>query len=154
MKARIVAGVTAGTLAAASVFIVGWEGNKKKPYLDVGGVPTACAGVTKGIDFARLYSDDECKAMNAEQIAIHAQEVMACVKRDVTPDEQIALISFAYNVGSSQACGSTLMAKLNRGEYWCDELLRWNKVQGTEVRGLTNRRAAERQLCIKGRSGA
>ena len=150
---RVAAGVGAAVIAGASVFILKWEGNPTKPYLDVGAVPTVCAGVTKGIDLSRIYTPEECSQMNAEQIRIHAEEVLSCVRREIHTDEQIALISFAYNVGSSQACGSTLMRKLNAGEPYCDEYMRWNKVQGTEVRGLTNRRAAERQLCIKGRSG-
>lgn len=150
MNIKAKAGLTAATLAAASLFIIGWEGNPTKPYLDVGGVPTACAGVTKGIDFSKIYTAKECAEMNATQIQIHAQEVLTCVKRPVSQDEQVALISFAYNVGSSQACGSTLMRKLNANESYCDEYLRWDKVNRVPVRGLTNRRTAERALCIRG----
>ena len=154
MNKRVVAGgLSAATLAAASLFIIGWEGNKNKPYLDFGGVPTACAGVTKGIDFSRIYTPEECSAMNATQIQIHAQEVLACVKRDVTQDEQVALVSLAYNAGSSAICKSTLMRKLNANDSYCDEYLRWNLVNGKPVRGLTNRRTAERALCLRASNG-
>lgn len=142
--------LAAGTLAAATVFIVAWEGNKTKPYLDVGGIPTACAGVTKGIDFSRIYTAEECAAMNAREIEAHAADVLRCVSRETSEPEKIALVSFAYNVGATQACGSTLMAKLNRGEYYCAELLRWDRVGSKQIRGLTNRRVAEKQLCDEG----
>jgi lysozyme len=150
MNIKAKAGLTAATLAAATAFIVSWEGNKMKPYKDMAGIDTACAGVTKGIDFSKIYTAKECAEMNATQIQIHAQEVLACVKRDVTQDEQVALVSLAYNAGSSAICKSTLMRKLNANESYCDEYLRWNLVNGKPVRGLTNRRTAERALCIRG----
>lgn len=145
--------LAAGTFAAATVFIVAWEGNKTKPYLDVGGIPTACAGVTKGIDFSRIYTPEECSAMNAREIESHAADVLRCVSRETSEPEKIALVSFAYNVGASQACGSTLMARLNQNVYYCDQYLRWNKVGNREIRGLTNRRTAEKQLCDEGWNG-
>lgn len=153
MNIKAKTGLTAATLAAASIFIIGWEGNKNKPYLDVGGVPTACAGVTKGIDLSKIYTPQECSELNQAQIQIHAQEVLACVKRDVTQDEQVALVSLAYNAGSSAICKSTLMRKLNANDSYCDEYLRWNLVNGKPVRGLTNRRTAERALCLKASNG-
>jgi lysozyme len=41
--------------------------------------------------------------------------------------------------------------KLNAGDYTgaCNQLLRWNRAGGKEVRGLTRRRVAERELCLK-----
>lgn len=142
--------ISAGVIAGATVFIVAWEGNKTKPYLDGGGVPTVCAGVTHGIDFARIYTAEECAAMNAEQIRQHAAQVLACVTREISDDEKIALVSIAYNAGAGPICRSTLMRKLNAGQPYCDEYLRWNKDGGREVRGLTNRRTAERALCKRG----
>jgi lysozyme len=153
VKTRIAAGISAATIAAASVFIVGWEGNKTKPYLDVGGVPTACAGVTKGIDFSKIYTEAECSQMNAKAIEGHAQEVMACVTLPISQDEQVALISLGYNAGTGAICKSTLVRKLNAGEPYCDEYLRWNKVGQKEIRGLTNRRTAERALCVRAGNG-
>lgn len=142
--------LAAGTLAAATALILVWEGNKTKPYFDVGNVPTACAGVTKGIDMSRIYTAEECAAMNAREIQRHADDVLKCVRVDISEQEKVALISFAYNVGATQACGSTLMARLNQNVYYCDQYLRWSKVQGKEIRGLTNRRTAEKQQCDEG----
>lgn len=140
-----------GTLAvAATSFIVAWEGNKTKPYLDVGGVPTVCAGVTSNIDMLKIYSPEECQKLNAETIQKHALDLKRCVTAALTQDEWIALISLTYNTGAANVCKSTLVKKANAGQQYCDEYLKWNKVNGVEVKGLTNRRKSEQLLCLKG----
>lgn len=136
--------------AAVCSFITFWEGDKAKPYFDVGGVPTACAGVTKGIDMTHLYDKEECASLNLSEMQRHANDVSKCVKVELSDLEATALISIAYNVGAASICRSTLIRKMNNGEYYCDEYLKWDKVGNTVVRGLANRRAAERTLCLKG----
>lgn len=150
MSNKVKASIAAATITAATAFIVTWEGNRTKPYFDIVSVPTACAGVTKGIDFSHIYTADECAKMNAGQILTHAQEVMACVTRPISQNETVAIVSLAYNVGSNAICKSTLVRKLNAGEPYCDEFLKWNRAGGREVQGLTNRRNSERNLCLKG----
>jgi lysozyme len=60
-----------------------------------------------------------------------------------------SITSWAYNVGSSAACKSTLVKKLKAGDYAgaCAELSRWTKFQGRDLPGLVKRRAEERALC-------
>ena len=73
--------------------------------------------------------------------------------------EYDALVSFSYNVGSRAFCQSTLVRKLNAGDYAgaCSELRRWRFFQGkdcaqpTNARlcgGLATRREAEYRQCI------
>ncbi len=59
-----------------------------------------------------------------------------------------ALVLFAYNVGCAALKSSTLLRKLNVGDYEgaANELRRWNKNDGKVMRGLTRRRAAEEAL--------
>jgi lysozyme len=61
-----------------------------------------------------------------------------------------AYISWAYNVGSSAACKSTLVKKLKSRDYAgaCKELLKWDKFQGKTLAGLTKRRQDEYRQCI------
>lgn len=75
-----------------------------------------------------------------------------CIKPKLHEKTKAALVSWSYNVGVSAACRSTLVAKMNAGDLIgaCNELSKWNKAGGREVRGLTNRRAAERALCLEG----
>lgn len=59
-----------------------------------------------------------------------------------------ALVSFAFNVGCWAFENSTLLRKLNNGEYHrvCDELRRWNHGGGEVLPGLVRRRKAECEL--------
>jgi lysozyme len=63
-----------------------------------------------------------------------------------------AYVSFTYNVGEAAFCGSTLLKKLKQKppDYSgaCKELLRWDKVKGKVVKGLTRRRQDEYRMCI------
>jgi lysozyme len=61
-------------------------------------------------------------------------------------------VSFAYNVGGGNYCGSTLVRKLNAGDTAgaCNELTRWTRAKGIVLPGLVKRREAERQLCLQG----
>jgi lysozyme len=73
-----------------------------------------------------------------------------CINEDAMlyPYEWSALVSWAYNVGLRNACGSTLVKKLNAGGEWCSELLRWNRQQGVVLPGLTKRRQEEYATCL------
>jgi lysozyme len=63
-----------------------------------------------------------------------------------------ALASFVFNIGEWAFAKSTLLRKLNAGDYDAvpAELARWNKNDGKVMKGLTNRRAAEAGLWAKG----
>lgn len=73
-----------------------------------------------------------------------------CVRVPVTQGEWDAYTSLAYNIGTGAFCGSTLVRKLNAGDYIgaCKQILRWDRQKGRVLRGLTNRRNAEYKLCM------
>lgn len=77
------------------------------------------------------------------------QAVKRCTPVPMHPHEYSALVKFAYNVGEGAFCSSTLARKFNVLDYagGCLEILRWDKVQGRTVRGLTLRRQAEYKEC-------
>lgn len=66
-----------------------------------------------------------------------------------------AYVSWAYNVGITRACQSTLVKLLQeqppKYEAACRELLRWTRAGGREFPGLVKRRTREYELC-SGRS--
>jgi lysozyme len=83
------------------------------------------------------------------------------ILREIPQHEFDALISWAFNVGTTRARGSSLIKFLNFGETKkaADELLAWNKVtlpNGKKVisNGLVNRRRAERQYFLTGNFGS
>ena len=78
------------------------------------------------------------------------QAVKRCASVPLHAYEYSAYVQFTYNVGESAFCNSTLVKKLSALDYSgaCLELLRWDKVQGRTVRGLTLRRQAEYKECM------
>lgn len=85
-----------------------------------------------------------------------ARAVEQYVKVPLTDNQFGALVAFTLNVGVGAFRGSTLLRKLNAGNYGAvpSELAKWNKttIGGKKVKsnGLVNRRAAEAGLWVKG----
>jgi GH24 family phage-related lysozyme (muramidase) len=80
----------------------------------------------------------------------YESDVSKLVKVKLTQGQFDALVSFAYNLGPLPLSTSTLLKKLNTGDYACaaDEFPRWNKAGGKVLPGLTRRREAERALFL------
>lgn len=70
------------------------------------------------------------------------------VKVDLTQNQFDALVSFVFNVGVGAFKKSTLLKKLNAGQYSAvpGELMKWTKGGGQELPGLVRRRRAEAAL--------
>jgi lysozyme len=78
-----------------------------------------------------------------------SEEAVTALAKVPTNDDQFsALVSWHFNTGGP--ANATLWVKLNAGDYQgaADQLLRWNKVNGRAVRGLTRRRQSERNLFL------
>lgn len=140
----------AGTALVASTAY--WEGTEYKPYKDIVGVVTVCNGYT-GPDIVpgKTYSKTECDSLLKRELTVHGMGVLKCTQVPLNQNQYDAYASFTYNVGVGAYCKSTLLKKLNAGDYTaaCNELLRWDKAGGKAVKGLTRRRVAERELCLK-----
>lgn len=141
-----------GTAAAAlAISIVGgFEGLRQTAYRDVVGVATICYGETRGIRMGMTATKAECDAMLLKGLQEFEQGVLACTKAAMPVRRQVAMVSFAYNVGVGGYCGSSVARLLNAGQprAACDALLKWNKAGGVVFPGLTRRRQAERELCL------
>ena len=151
IKARVIAGGVVLVSSSLVAFVANWEGTEYVPYRDIVGVWTVCEGITgKHVIPNKTYTRAECDALLSGEIEKHGRGLLECVKVPLPQHRYEALASWAFNVGVGAACGSTLVRRLNSGESQipvCAELLRWNRAGGREVRGLTNRRQAEFNLC-------
>lgn len=148
MKGKVVGGSVAAVLALAAVLIAPWEGLRTDPYFDLVGVKTVCYGETN-VEMRR-YTPAECEAMLARSVEKYVKGVAKCIHRPLTVNQWAAIGSWTYNVGERAACNSTLVRQINAGapaSVWCGQLLRWNRAGGKVVRGLTNRRKAEYEVC-------
>jgi lysozyme len=140
-------------LSLAVGIIANWEGMSAKPYADklANNLMTVCYGETR-VEM-RAYTPTECKALLAKGVEDFAEPVMRCVPAlRERPYQLAAATSLAYNVGSGAFCRSTAAKRFNRGDWksGCDAFLMYRFAGGREIRGLLNRRKAERTLCMEG----
>ena len=156
---KVVGGVTAAAVAAAIAVAVPLTGQfeglwlvAKVDKIGTGQPPTVCYGETEGVKVGDRYTKEQCDEMLAKKLPRYTNEILKCIKVDVSPKMLAAFTSFAYNVGSAGFCRSNTLKKLNAGDKRgaCDALLQWNRARGVVVRGLVNRRNAERKLCLEG----
>lgn len=141
-----------GSAAAAILvpLVERWEGTELVPYKDVVGIWTVCTGDTHDVDPARTYTKEECEERLERQLIAHAKPVLKCVPQIADkPNVLAASISLAYNVGPAAFCRSSLATKFRQGDIrgGCDGFLAWRYAGGREIRGLKNRRLAEREIC-------
>lgn len=137
--------------AAALVGIVAHEGYSEVAYIPVpGDVPTIGFGTTGNVKLGDRTNP--IRALDRALTDIHKFEgaLKACVKVPLSQNEYDAYISLSYNIGSNAFCNSSLVKKLNTGDYAgaCQEILRWDKFQGKPLAGLTKRRQDEYKRCI------
>lgn len=146
--------------AAALVAIVGREGYTDRAVVPVmGDVPTLGFGTTEGVRPGDRT--DPVKALGRALADVNRFEdaLRKCVKVPLHQHEYDAFVSLAYNIGGGAFCGSTLVTKLNAGDYAgaCAQILRWTYFQGKNCAapeharlcgGLAKRRQAEYRQCI------
>ena len=146
--------------AAALVGIVLHEGYSDRAIIPVpGDVPTIGFGTTAGVKLGDTTTPPKALARALVDVQQFEGAIKTCVTVPLTQNEYDAYVSFAYNVGSRAFCQSTLVKKLNLGDFKgaCDELLRWRFFQGKDCAlpenrrlcgGLVKRREAEYRQCL------
>lgn len=147
-RLAIMCGSMICTLAAGT--IMGWEGKSNKAYLDLVMVPTICYGTTYNVRLGDVKTDDECTRLMVAEIHRIDVIIERKVKVKLKNHERAALISWIYNVGEGNFYTSTLLKKLNAGDVTgaCNQLPKWVYADGKKLKGLVNRRADERALCL------
>ncbi|MEG4686485.1 lysozyme [Enterobacter cloacae] len=132
-----------------------FEGCRLTAYQDSVGVWTIGYGWTQPVDGKPIRAGMTIKQETAERLlktglVSYESDVSRLVKVGLTQGQFDALVSFTYNLGSRSLSTSTLLRKLNAGDYAgaADEFLRWNKAGGKVLNGLTRRREAEHALFL------
>lgn len=127
------------------------EGLELEAYQDTGGVWTIGYGHTgpEARPGARI-SEEEANELLARDVQEAENIINKHVKVPLSQNQFDALASFAYNVGEGQFMNSTLLRKLNDGQYSSVpvELDRWVYDNGQVVKGLINRREKEKKLFL------
>ncbi|MGK3191546.1 lysozyme [Enterobacter soli] len=132
-----------------------FEGCKLTAYQDSVGVWTIGYGWTQPVDGKPIRAGMTIKQETAERLlktglVSYESDVFRLVKVGLTQEQFDALVSFTYNLGSRSLSTSTLLRKLNAGDYAgaAEEFLRWNKAGDKVLNGLKRRREAERALFL------
>lgn len=136
-----------------------FEGFESQAYIDTDGTPVIGYGLSRIAD-KPVQIGDRISAQQADvtlniQLQAIQQELDRVIKVELSDRQLSALVSLAFNVGVDFLKNSTLIEKLNAGDYngTANEFLRWDKanIEGSYVQlpGLTRRRQAERQLFLE-----
>lgn len=138
------------TSPAGIALIQEFEGRRLEAYKCPAGIwtigygHTSAAGeptVTPGMVITKQEAVDILK----RDLVKYESAVDRLVTVPLSQNQFDALVSFTYNVGEGALSKSTLLKKLNRGEYAAvpAELMKWTKGGGKELPGLVRRRRAE-----------
>lgn len=136
--------------AAGRKLINDWEGDKLRAYKDGGGVWTIGRGHTgpdvhPGMEITEAESD----RLFAEDLAEHCIEPYL----DGAPtsdNEYAAMTALAFNIGLENFRNSTVLKRHKLGNKMgaANAFLLWVYDDGKRIKGLENRRAAERRLYL------
>lgn len=135
-------------------FVADHEGLSLKAYPDpgTGGAPwTIGCGRTTNVHPGDTCTKEQAMGWLREELDGFAKKVQNCVMVPLSQNRLDALTSFVYNVGLGNFQKSTLLRKLNSGDYAgaANEFQKWNKAAGRVLPGLTKRRADEAALFME-----
>ena len=143
--------------AAALIGMAVHEGYRDTAYIPVpGDVPTIDFGSTTHAGGRPVRMGDRSDPIRGLiRLGQHVNEKETALRQCIGDvpmhqHEWDAIVSWAYNVGTGAACKSTLVRKLQAGDYTgaCRELLRWDRFKGQPLPGLTKRRQDEHRQCM------
>ena len=137
--------------ASCLVGIAGWESYRGTAYLPTkDDVPTLGFGVTEGVKMGDKTTPERALAQLLVSVEEHADGIRQCIKVPLHQHEFDSMVSLSYNIGVGAFCKSTLVRKLNAGDYTgaCEQIKRWDKQAGKVLPGLVKRRQAEYRMCM------
>jgi len=129
-----------------------WEQLRLEAYMPTkNDVPTIGWGHTKDVKMGDVITEEQAQKFLDEDVAWAVRAVNREVTVGLTQNQFDALVSFTFNVGEGAFSKSTLLRKLNAGDYAgaAEQFPRWNKQAGKVLRGLTRRRANEMHMFLE-----
>lgn len=131
--------------------IKSFEGLRLQAYQDAVGVWTIGYGTTRGVNAGMKISKEQAERMLLNDVQRFEPEIERLVGVPLSQNQWDALVSFTYNLGSANLESSTLLRKLNAGDYAgaAEQFPRWSKAGGKVLAGLVRRRAAEQALFLE-----
>src|SRR5574337_387073 len=128
-----------------------FEGCKLKAYKCPAGIWTIGYGATgknikEGIQWTQQQAEEKLHdmALNSLHEAIDSSPIL----QYQNIDRQAAIADFVYNLVITKYNNSTLKKRVDAGDWESakKEIVRWDKVKGKPLSGLTRRREVERDM--------
>ncbi len=150
LQKKTAAGATAGIVTAIIAFTAPFEGESHVAYRDPVGVLTICDGETQGVHVGQHMTHQQCMAAMAKRVPQYLGPVDRMMP-SLTTNQRIAFTDFAWNEGVGRLEHSGIPPLMNHGQIraGCDRLLKFDTAGGHVYPGLSKRRKAERELCLK-----
>ena len=128
-----------------------FEGCELTAYQCSADVWTLGYGHTAGVSEGDTCTADEAETMLTEDLQKFEGYVNDLVEVDLEQNQFDALVAWTYNLGPGALKESTLLRKLNDGDFKAApfQIKRWNRAGGKVLDGLVRRRQAE-ALLFKG----
>jgi len=133
-------------------FLKDAEGFRDKAYRDSVGVWTVGYGTTriygKPVEAGQTCTQNEAELWLTADTASVQTAINRSVRAPLRQNQYDALVSFVYNIGIQAFQNSTMLKKLNAGDYSgaAAEFPRWDKAGGQVIPGLHSRRLREQSL--------
>ncbi len=125
-----------------------FEGLRLTAYDDGVGIPTIGYGHTKGVALGMTITEEQAVQFLREDLHSAERDIDRLVNVHLCQHQFDALASLVFNIGGTAFRDSTLLRKLNAGDYTgaAVQFDRWVHGGGKILPGLVKRRAAERKL--------
>lgn len=149
-------GLGAGAMALAAVFIPHWESGGRmdmtvrQQHFDPPGVYTVCDGITNlDPDYAWIrprmkFTEAQCAEAFKKVLPKYIAPIAKCIPsyNSMPPHRQVAILSFAYNLGPGRVCKGTIAREFNAGHTaaGCRAMGAYIRANGKVLKGLQNRR--------------
>ncbi|MBI6550744.1 lysozyme [Xenorhabdus lircayensis] len=130
-----------------------YEGLRLKAYPDpaTGAAPwTIGYGHTKGVKPGQVITAQQAEVFLHQDLIPIYGAIQRLVKVSLTQGQFDALCSFIFNLGIGNFAHSTLLKKLNAGDYQgaAGEFLKWDRADGRVLSDLFIRRKSEQQMFL------
>jgi lysozyme len=128
-----------------------FEGCSLEPYQDPVGIWTCGIGhAFLGCEPVRAFTTDEAEDVLRQDLQEADDAIAKLVTVPLTENQRAALLSWVFNLGETRLKNSTLLKKLNAGDYdgAAREFPKWSLAGGIRLDGLMRRRIAEQSLFL------
>lgn len=150
IKKRVAVAALTMSAAAVAYLTMSSEGLRLATYLDPAGIPTIGYGHTGAeVKSGMTITRQQAENLLWDDLHKHGQAIKPYIKVPMAQEEWDALNDFAFNVGVARAKQSTLLKKLNAGDYdgFCNGYTAWVYAKGKKLKGLIERRNKTVRWC-------